>query len=348
MKADTMNYNISSAIVSTTCIDYSESDCTDCFHVTWGVDENYQFGVAISATSLLIHNQHIRFCFHIFLDTVSDHYFEKMRQLAKSFNIRIVIYTVSPEIFSKLPCTRIWSYAMYFRLLGFEYLSRSCPKVLYLDADVVCKESIDELHQLEFGNKVAAVVKDISSTQSKSIKKLGMEHLVDLEYFNSGVMYVDLEKWRYGDFTNKVLDLLFDPNIGGKVKYPDQDALNIIMNGKLIYLSGRYNKIYSLKNELSDKGHSLYLNTIKKDTVFIHYTGITKPWHKWADYPSAGYFYTVYKQSPWCNDTLKSACTLPEKQKKYKHEINQGHYLDGIISCVDYNIKKFFFRWSKK
>lgn len=343
-----MNYNISSAIVSTTCIDYSESDCTDWFHVTWGVDENYQFGVAISATSLLLHNKNIHFCFHIFLDNYSDSYLEKLRQLAREFKIRIVIYTVSSELFSKLPSTRIWSSAMYFRLLGFDCLEKACQKVLYLDADVICKGDIGELHQLDFGDKVAAVVKDISSTQSKSLKKLGMEHLSGLEYFNSGVMYVDLEKWHQGDFTNKVLDLLFDHDFGSKVKYPDQDALNVIMNERLIYLSDKYNKIYSLKSELFDKSHSRYLNTINDDTVFIHYTGITKPWHQWANYPSADYFYTVYKQSPWCQDILKPAFTLPEKQKKYKHEIKQGHYFSGIISCVDYNLNKFFVRWFKK
>ncbi|MTD38205.1 lipopolysaccharide 1,2-glucosyltransferase [Erwinia sp. CPCC 100877] len=343
-----MNYNISSAIASTTYIDHSESDCADCFHVTWGVDENYQFGVAISATSLLIHNNNIQFCFHIFLDVLSEHYLENMRQLAKKFRIRIIIYTVLPEVFFKLPSTRIWSYAMYFRLLSFEYLGKFCSKVLYLDADVVCKGSIDELRQLDLGDKVAAVVQDISSTQEKSIKKLGMTHISNLKYFNSGVMYVDLEKWQYGDFTNKVLNLLFDPNVGGKVKYPDQDALNIIMSGKLIYLSDRYNKIYSLKNELSDKSHSLYLNTIKEDTVFIHYTGITKPWHEWADYPSAAYFYTAYQQSPWRNNALKSACTLPEKQKKYKHEMSQGYYFRGLAACINYNLNKFFVRWSKK
>ncbi|MEV9960911.1 glycosyltransferase family 8 C-terminal domain-containing protein, partial [Escherichia coli] len=33
--------------------------------------------------------------------------------------------------------------------------------------------------------------------------------------------------------------------------------------------------------------------------VLIHYTGITKPWHSWAGYPSASYFNIEREQSPW-------------------------------------------------
>ncbi|WP_173635878.1 glycosyltransferase family 8 protein [Paramixta manurensis] len=340
-----MDYRLADSVSAADEIDYSSPLQDNVLNVTYGVDENYQFGVAISIVSLLTNNKDKQFCFHLFLNECQIDYRNKLNSIAKYFNTKIVVYIVSVDFFSKLPSTKIWSYAMYFRLLAFEYLGQSLKRVLYLDADVFCKGSVDQLVTLDLEDNIAAVVKDLSSTLTKSTSKLGQELLSGVEYFNSGVMLVNLSIWRACGLTNIAIDMLLDPEIGGKVKYPDQDILNIILNEKVIYLPKKFNCIYSIKNELNDRTHLRYRDIIKEDTILIHYTGITKPWHEWADYPSTKYFYDAFKLSPWDKSGLKKAISVTEKQKEYKHRLAKKEYVLGLYKAISYNLSKLKNKW---
>ncbi|MGC6761959.1 glycosyltransferase, partial [Escherichia coli] len=66
-----------------------------------------------------------------------------------------------------------------------------------------------------------------------------------------------------------------------KITHLDQDVLNVLLNGKVKFISEKYNTRYSINYELKDKVD----NPVNDDTVVIHYVGPTKPWHEWADYP---------------------------------------------------------------
>ncbi len=113
-----------------------------------------------------------------------------------------------------------------------------------------------------------------------------------------------LKKWHEANLTPYLLTL-YEETKYGSLKYLDQDALNIAFNMNNIYLAKDFDTIYTLKNELHDRSHRKYQQTITDKTVLIHYTGITKPWHSWAGYPSASYFNIAREQSPGRNILLK-------------------------------------------
>ncbi len=114
-----------------------------------------------------------------------------------------------------------------------------------------------------------------------------------------------LKKWHEENLTPYLLKLLRGETKYGSLKYLDQDALNIAFNMNNIYLGKDFDTIYTLKNELHDRSHRKFQQTITDKTVLIHYTGITKPWHSWAGYPSASYFNIAREQSPGRNILLK-------------------------------------------
>ncbi|HHG9117950.1 TPA: glycosyltransferase family 8 protein, partial [Escherichia coli] len=159
-------------------------------------------------------------------------------------------------------------------------------------------------------------------------------------YFNAGVIYVNLKKWHEANLTPYLLKLLRGETKYGSLKYLDQDALNIAFNMNNIYLGKDFDTIYTLKNELHDRSHRKFQQTITDKTVLIHYTGITKPWHSWAGYPSASYFNIAREQSPWKKYPLKEARTVAEMQKQYKHLFAHGEYIKGITSLIKYKLKK--------
>ncbi|MCL6378793.1 lipopolysaccharide 1,2-glucosyltransferase [Pectobacterium brasiliense] len=309
----------------------------DTLNVAYGIDKNYAIGCGISITSILINND-IDFTFHVFSDDFDDEFIKKLNILSGKFRTKIVLYKINSEMLKTLPCTDIWSHAMYFRLLAFSHLSDKVSSLLYLDADVMCKGSLAQLHKLDTAPHVAAVIRDLPETQKKSANRLKIAAL-EGKYFNSGVLFVNLTIWNELDLTKKIFDKL--RNGEESIQYPDQDVMNILLHDNVIFLPREYNSIYSIKSELKDSSHQKYKEIIKNTTILIHYTGVTKPWHKWASYPSTSYFQHAQQESPWAVRDLKDADTFVEMKKKYKHLLKKGKYISGLICALKYSIKKY-------
>lgn len=312
----------------------------ECFDVIYGSDENYQLGVGVSVISLLINNPNVAFRFHLFFDAINPNFIEKLKWIAESFSTKIIVYELNNDLLKKLPASDVWSSAMYFRLVAFDYLSVHYNYALYLDADVMCHSRLN-LTSVLISQVVCGVIVDDLAVRTKSGERL---HLPELSqtYFNSGVMYVNLKKWQQNEITKHCFELLSQPNAKQLYKYPDQDVLNLILVDKQVQLNPRFNTIYTLKNELYDKNHNKYKKIITDDTALIHYTGVTKPWHTWANYPSANAFYTALKYSPWSLSDLKPATKFIERKKEYKHLLKQGKFIKGCFSGIRYFFMKFF------
>ncbi|MCT4709906.1 lipopolysaccharide 1,2-glucosyltransferase [Enterobacteriaceae bacterium H11S18] len=318
----------------------SKTDNTfDKLNIAYGVDRNYLDGVGVSITSIVMHND-VPVTFHIIADEYDKGFLDKIEKLAIQFKISIHLYLINALGLEILPRTKVWSRAMYFRLFAFEFLSQKVDKLLYLDADVVCKGKIDELASFDLKNSAAAVVRDVESMQSKVVERLKMPELCG-NYFNSGVVYANLKKWVEFELTEKALRILTQDNASSpSYKYPDQDVLNILLKDNVIFLPQKFNTIYTIKSELRDKSHNQYKKIILDETILIHYTGATKPWHEWASYPSTHYYQQALSLSPWKDDTPKKAKTVIEFKKRYKHLLVQHKYFQGIVAGIAYLRKK--------
>lgn len=306
------------------------------FHIAYGADVNYQLGAAISIASIAEHNQEseCHYFFHIFSKNISEQYSSHLNELARQYNITILTYEVDEKVLSTLPVNAIWPLSIYYRLLAFDFLSEKINTLLYLDSDIICKGSISELELLSLDNYYAAVVPDIESTQAKTHQRLGLDFAG--KYFNSGFVYANLASWKKYQLTVEIFKLIQSEKNSGRLKYPDQDALNILLLGKLIYLGKKYNTIYSLKSEFEFKDKSFYKKFILDSTVFIHYTGVTKPWHRWANYSSALYFQEIYALSPWSREDYVVARSKSEYKEEYKHYLYQGRYFKALLSVIAY------------
>ncbi len=75
---------------------------------------------------------------------------------------------------------------MYFRLFAFQLLGLTLDRLLYLDADVVCKGDISQLLHLGLNGAVAAVVKDVEPMQEKG----GIRGCLILNYLGSTLIPV--------------------------------------------------------------------------------------------------------------------------------------------------------------
>ena len=67
-------------------------DERETFNVSWGIDENYQVGAAISIASILENNKQNKFTFHIIADYLDKEYIELLSQLATKYQTVIKLY----------------------------------------------------------------------------------------------------------------------------------------------------------------------------------------------------------------------------------------------------------------
>ncbi len=119
-------------------------------------------------------------------------------------------------VLSKMTFVRLWI---------AEYLPES--RIIWLDVDTIIDGPLDELWNLDMGNKVVAGAFDACPDFS------GIGGL----YINAGVLVIDLDKWRKYGFTKKVQDLLKEKVF----RLADQDAINVACKGYIKYLDLKWN-----------------------------------------------------------------------------------------------------------
>ncbi|MDN8600817.1 lipopolysaccharide 3-alpha-galactosyltransferase [Citrobacter sp. S2-9] len=303
------------------------------FNIAFGIDKNFLFGCGVSIASILLSNKSINFDFHVFTDHFSEDDQKRFSALAEQYKTCIKVYLIDCNKLKSLPSTKNWTYATYFRFVIADYFYGKLDKLLYLDADIACKGSIQELVDYSFAeHEIAAVVaeRDIEWWTDRSLT-LTTPELVS-GYFNAGFLLININEWQKNDISVKAIEMLRIPEWVAKITHLDQDVLNVLLVGKVNFIDGKYNTRFSINYELKDK----VINPVNDETVFIHYVGPTKPWHEWANYPVSQSFIHAKEHSPWCNVALLQPANSNQYRYCAKHKFKQKKFLQGVLNYIKY------------
>lgn len=327
---------ISDVICEKIELDFQSDSHPEALTIAFGTDKNFLLGCGVAVASVIISNPQHKFSFHIFTDEFSAQTRDDFSTLAKTYKIKITVYVIDGSELNGLPITKNWTKAIYYRFIIFDYLNEKCERVLYLDSDIVCQNPLDELIRLDLGDSIAAVVADESKEWwEKRASQLRCPAIKN-GYFNSGVLLVNPGRWAEQEITKKALALLNDGEVQEYISYPDQDILNILLAGDLLFLDVKYNTQFSLNYELKDN----ISIPIKSETVFIHYIGPTKPWHAWGNYASSQPFMDAKKQSPWEGKKLLEPVTATQSRYAAKHFTRQKKYFLAMVCWAKYYLYK--------
>lgn len=157
------------------------------------------------------------------------------------------------------------------RLALLKVLPLSIDKVLWLDTDIIVKADIQKLYNYPDHGQCAVVCEDMLPKWEKYelVYQIGMK-MAD-RYFNSGVMLLYLENIRKQFDESAFLRWMHEnPD---KLKYPDQNTLNVCLNGKLCWEKP---EIYNL--QLLRAKHGRYWSKIIYKSKILHYNTREKPW----------------------------------------------------------------------
>lgn len=291
----------------------SFEDSKDHLHIVFGVDENFARGMGICMTSIILNNDE-KIVFHVITDGIRPEDIERIKRLAENAHVKINVYYVNPSVFEGLRTTAAWSQATYYRLLIGKILNGRALHALYLDADVLCVASLNELRRLNYKDNIAIAVIDYFTKTEEAVKELSLRHG---KYFNAGILYVDIDKWN----REKISDQIMDEMCKLKSSYMDQDFLNIVLDGKVYYVDRRWNyqyDMFSLRSKLPE------------DIVLIHYVGY-KPWQTWTDFHFMFDLYQEYtRQSPWYDVPQLQPITYKHKRMMAKSALRKGNYLHAL------------------
>ena len=146
-------------------------------------------------------------------------------------------------------------------------------KVLYIDADAIVLKDISNLWKYNIDDYYVAGVRDFGIIKRGIIEVLPISN----RYINSGVVLFNLKKMREDSIQGKMFDLINTK----KLKYPDQDALNIICHEKVYLLPIFYNQCEDVTLELKDFSKARIIHFAgNKDEFWIANRYYSEEWYE--------------------------------------------------------------------
>lgn len=262
-------------------------------NIVFATNQTYIQHLCAALKSLLENNKDSSFKVYIINSGISKKIYANILTVVKPYNCQLESIVISDDFFKELVLTHHYSKEIYYRLLIPELINEE--KVLYLDADIIINGSIKELYNQNINDYYVCAIEDpfFDRYSELDIKK-------EFRYFNSGVMLINVKKWRDTDLHKKVI--AFVEKNYKLVHFPDQDALNALICGNWKRLPLKYNLTMILDNNYENKFPCFSkeeLREAKINPIIIHYTGGSKPWHLKNTHPYKQLYWKYLRMTPY-------------------------------------------------
>lgn len=263
-------------------------------NVVFIVDEIYLPHFCVALGSLLKNNLEIVDKIFLIHDLANEN---KILKVLKYFS-RIYSAEVLPikmqntSEFQNFTITRYATRATYYRLALADILPKDINSVLYLDSDLIVSGSLVELTNIHFSEQcIAFAVNHPYHSPDFLIEHGNKFEVTYKKYFNSGVMFLNLDLMRRLGSTNKLLKIATKYN--EYLEWWDQDALNVYFIDMWDELDFSYNTFGLGYN---NKTYLPISNSVPK---IIHYTGHRKPWIFPCKHPYVDLYWKYAKGTPF-------------------------------------------------
>lgn len=265
-------------------------------YLVLAADDNYARPMAVTIASAL-HNLDSEWSATLYL--LSDNI-----SLTKRRRIENVV-AVSPteaslewidldvEVLSHAPYKDRLSRTVYAPLWIPELLPDRCRKAIFLDCDLLVRESLSNLWRRPMKDKPLIAARDLWIPHLSS--KNGVSNdaepglAPDAPYFNSGVLIYNVEKWRQHDLQSKCAEYLFNNRDG--IGMEDQEVMNAVLANDWSPLPLSWNVHHHIgtngwKERVKEWPDSSFKRTVRSeykqllsDAKILHFAGPAKPWN---------------------------------------------------------------------
>lgn len=300
------------------------------WHIAFCVDNHYFRAMGAMLASMVANNPGRRFVFHVFAFAISDDNARRMRSIEENPNIKVVPHLVAQETFAEfgeMIAKSYYSLSTFTRLIVPATLKDQTDRVLYVDADMLCVGSLEELMGMDLDGTNALVVDDVGwetpTGRDGRYSVLGLKHP---RYFNAGMLYINIPEWEKNKVSEAAIRaLVSNPD---KLTFNDQDALNIVLDGQARYIPVKWNYIYSMIADLKQGRQTM---SPVGDARIIHFAGLVKPWIDWSGHGARELYLRYHTLSAWSDLPLDAAPLNHKEMRVYaRFLIKRGDYACGL------------------
>ncbi len=300
-------------------------------HVVYASDDRFAEILGISMLSLFDNNGDMEEIHTYILDSgISKENRKNIESICKKYDRVIPQWIPAKNISEELNMDVIadrGSLSQYARLFISSVLPERLSRVLYLDCDIIINQSLYELWNLDLQGKTIGALMDAFSRHYRFNIDLHPNDLM----FNSGVMLVDLDKWKKNDIEKKLKEFIIRKK--GMVQQGDQGVLNAVLAHETYCFEPRFNAVtiffdFSYKEMMVYRKPPQFYSeeAIMKavaSPVLIHYTTSflsRRPWVEGCRHKYVDAWLNYKRMSPW------------KEQKMWEYEKKSG--ISGMYTAV--------------
>lgn len=283
-------------------------------HIVYTSDDRFAEILGVSLVSLFENNKDMEEINVYILDSgITEDNKHKLISVCKSYKrngVFIPATDISKKMSMHITIDR-GSLSQYARLFVSSDLTEDLSRVLYFDCDIVVRKSIRELWNLDLHDKTIGALMDAFSKYYRVNIDLEENDIM----FNSGVMLIDLNKWKEQKVEERLLNFIKAKN--GVIQQGDQGALNHVLSHDTYCFEPRFNSVtifhdFSYKKMLNyRKPPKFYEEKSIKEAVenptIVHFTTSflsKRAWMKGCEHKYVGEWLKYKEMSPWKDTEL--------------------------------------------
>lgn len=296
-------------------------------HVVYAADDKFAEILGVSLVSLYENSKDMEdIIVYVFDSGIKDSNKKKLLSVCRSYNRKEIIFIHAENINNKLlmdVSVDRGSLSQYARIFISSNLPDDLQRVLYLDCDIIVKRSISKLWNLDIQGKIIGALLDAFSKYYRANIGLKKNDVM----FNSGVMLIDLNKWKQNEVEKRVMNFILSKH--GKVQQGDQGALNAVLSYDTYCFEPQFNSI-SIFYDFTYKDMLIYrrppefyterqVREAVENPTIIHFTTSfvsNRAWVQGCTHRYVNEWLKYKKMSPWNNEPL-----WKDEKSKWKQKI---------------------------
>lgn len=254
-------------------------------NIAFGVTNDWIEHSFVVINSILSNSNSNEYRFYIMSDIkeneFNQNFKEFIQKLDMKYSAEYVYIKMDNSEFDGIVHDKRVGISAYYRLKLPSLINED--KIIYLDSDIVVLDDIANLWNYDITNYLFAGVEDKYSDIMKDKSGLSDDDI----YINSGVLLMNLKKFREQNIEKIIFEKLKEENND----YSDQDVLNDICRGQILYLPLKFNLMLTLDDDMAFPKRKEEYNKAIEYPMILHYS--LKPWILPVQYSEYWYKYIL-------------------------------------------------------
>ena len=267
-------------------------------------DDNFVQHCCVTMTSVLVHNPGAEF--YLFTEGLSETSIDLLNKIFNKHQGMLHICKIEHSQLADFPMPSFMSahisIATYYRLFAERVLPHTIEKILYLDCDIVVRDSLQELWDTNLDSYALAAV--YQSHEHSEGSERGPRAYTRLSipkedgYFNAGVLLINLKYWREKSVTQRLFDFIKEHH--NLIHAHDQDTLNAVLykETKVLNPTWNYRECFMDGRKYTYPSKIDY-SKLPEYPVVIHFVSKPKPWQYFCRHPFRNEYYKYLYETPF-------------------------------------------------